>query len=171
MEFCNQRFWSENFESFQPHYSEVLNAPETAEVDTLMVWKSALCTYIIVVAFFLRLSFFISLVLVTVLGSPFFAVHYYLAKKNQEEANGEKQAAKKAKSIQESAQKLQGMIEFEVQAPSLSSQRRNQVASEPIDQEGVSEMIDEEAVDEEARNDPRLQNRESIMPIVHQNSE
>lgn len=110
MELCNRKVWAEWLPEFKPHYSEVEMDPDTVNKINVFIWaKTAICSYLIVVALLLRMNRIVALALVSIIGAPVFAC-IFLANRNEEQLGEGKREAQQVKPIpiQESAKKLNG---------------------------------------------------------------
>lgn len=78
MELANRKVWAEWFPEFSPHYSEVKGLAQGTidTIDTFILAKTVIISYLIVVALLLRLNNIVALVLVSILGAPFFVCVY-----------------------------------------------------------------------------------------------
>ena len=79
MELSHLPIWSNWFEeTYAPHYSEVLmfSDEKVALIDTLNWVKTGLSCYVIVFGILLRISQFIVLPIVSIIGSPIFIIYH-----------------------------------------------------------------------------------------------
>ena len=85
MELSHRQFWSDNFDAFQPHYSELQNIPDSSvsELDGLNFAKTIICAYVVVFALLLQISHYLVLPVVLILGSPFILCYYCNLRKEE----------------------------------------------------------------------------------------
>lgn len=78
MELCHLQAWTELLEMYAPHYSEVDYASDQlkSELDRLHLVKSVVSAYILIFALLLRVSYYITLPIICLTGSPIFFFFY-----------------------------------------------------------------------------------------------
>ena len=107
MELCHQQFWSKHFPSFAPHYSDspTLSDAKVIELDKLNLAKTMICVYLIVFSLLLRISHFILLPVVMLVGAPGFMIYNCIWIKQELKKEAELEAAQKYANNEESAKK------------------------------------------------------------------
>jgi len=105
MELSHRQIWSDTFDAFQPHYSELVNVPGSSvtELDNLNFAKTVICGYVLVFALLLQISHYVVLPVVLILGSPFILGHFCMLRKQERSQQSGSQASKADSQIEESA--------------------------------------------------------------------
>ena len=111
MELCNRRLWAEAFPAFAPHYSDdkaILPEDTTVEaLDNLILAKSVISGYLIVITLILQLSYYIVLPVVTLAGSPVFFVIFLLYRNSEKEAAHQREIENRKVNYNEESAKKQ----------------------------------------------------------------
>ena len=96
MEMCHYQFWSDQFPSYAPHYSEStsLSTEKVIELDKLNLAKTIICLYLVVFSLLLRISHLILLPVVALVGAPGFAIYHCIWIKLELKQAEQEQASK-----------------------------------------------------------------------------
>ena len=92
MELSHRQIWSDTFDAFQPHYSELVNIPDSSvtELDNLNFSKTVISAYVLVFALLLQISHYFVLPVVLVLGSPFILCYYCSLRQQERSQSNQK---------------------------------------------------------------------------------